>query len=331
MNARKELIQRLAIKRRRKLGELSDEAFGELEIAVREDPLKFIDDNEEDAFLLVTKALERHDESRQNDDFLDDDQYAQARTQRLKALLAASKQALAIDESCLDARLLGILASDRSQEETFGELLALHEETTRDLGEIPMSAAGDAWADVFVRPRLRVQAALARTAINTARFRKAQDLCLDLLARAPLDVLGARFTCALAMARLEDEDGFDWLDAREGRHGNAWFHLGRAILMYKLGRIPAARRALRGYDRLCTGGAYLILQPMYVDAYLPDRPVFESGSFEESLLCTHEADPIISDIPDFPAWASAQTGFLASAQSFCKRNGFEWRDWNEQL
>ena len=330
MNARKELIQRLAIKRRRKLGELSDEAFSELELAVREDPLHFVDDDEESAFALIVQALERHDEARHDDDLLDDEQYAQARQRRLKALASACKQALEMDTACLDARLLSILAYDYSQEDTFGNLLAMQKETMDELGEIPVPAAGDAWADVFVRPRLRLQAALARTAINTARFRMAQDYCLDLLTHAPLDALGARFTCALAMVRLEDEDGFDWLDAREGRHGNAWFHLSRVILMYKLGRMPAARRALRGYDQLCTGGAYLVLQPMYVDTYLPDRPSFEPGSFEESLLATHEADPIISDIPDFPAWASMQTDFLASAQGFCKRNGFDWRNWEDQ-
>ena len=86
MNARKELIQRLAIKRRRKLGELSDEAFSELELAVREDPLHFVDDDEESAFALIVQALERHDEARHDDDLLDDEQYAQARQRRLKAL-----------------------------------------------------------------------------------------------------------------------------------------------------------------------------------------------------------------------------------------------------
>ena len=86
-----------------------------------------------------------------------------------------------MDTACLDARLLSILAYDYSQEDTFGNLLAMQKETMDELGEIPVPAAGDAWADVFVRPRLRLQAALARTAINTARFRMAQDYCLDLL------------------------------------------------------------------------------------------------------------------------------------------------------
>lgn len=329
MNAHKELVRRLALKRRRSLGSMSDEAFKELELAVQADPASFVDDNEEQAFLLVARALDAHANSRKDDDLLDDEQYAKERERRNKALVKACQNALALDDDCVDAQTLQLLASDIPQNALFELFSDAHENLTKEQGEIAIPAAGDAWANVFARPRLRLQAALARTCINTTRFRMAADYCADLMARAPLDALGARYTCALAMARLEDEEGFNWLDAREGRHGNAWFHLSRVLLLYKLGRVSAARRALRGFDQLCMGGAYLLLQPMYVDTYLPDRPPFEPGSFEESMLCIYEADPVVSDTPDFAAWASDQPGFLASAQGFCSRNGFEWRDWNE--
>lgn len=329
MKGREELIQRLAFKRRRQLGSLSDEAYRELELAVRANPAEFIDDDEEQAFALVVGALDRFAQAHHDDDLLDDEQYLQTRQRRNEALADACKQALAVDPECVDATLVAMLGSDQSQDTLFEMLYNDHNALVANKGSIAVPAAGDAWADVFLRPRLRLQAALARTCINVSRFRMAADLCCDLLAKAPLDALGARFTCALAFARLEDEQGFDWLDARESRHGNAWFHLSRVLLMYKLGRIPAARRALRGFDQLCTGGAYLLLQPIFVDTYLPDRPDFEPGSFEESMLCVHEADPLITDVPDFAAWACDQPGFLTSAQDFCARNGFEWRNWDE--
>ena len=329
MNAHKELVDRVALKRRQKLGPMSDEAFSELELAVRNDPQKFVDDNEEQAFALVAQALARYEESRRDDDLLDDEQFAQARDRRIGALVSACLQALELDENCLDAAVIATLAGDDPQNLIFENLCALNDAAKEREGSVAPSVTGDAWTNVFLRPRLRAQAALSRACIHTARFRMAIDECTSLLAKAPLDAVGARFTCALAMARLEDEDGFNWLDARESRHGNAWFHLSRAILMYKLGRIPAARRALKGFDQLCRGGAYLLLQPMFVDLYLPDRPAFAPGSFEETMLATHEADPIIADVPDFAAWACEVPGFLASAQDFCARNGFEWHDWNE--
>ena len=325
MNARDELVHRLSIKRSRKLGSLSKEAFAELELAVREDPSNFVDDVEEQAFSVIAQALARYEESRHDDDLLDDEQYLAARETRMRRISAACTQALGLDEQCVDARLIMVLASDVTPDEQTGMLLGLDKQLEQDFGPIEPGAAGDAWADVFVRPRLRVRAALARACVDTARFTMARSNCEDLLALAPLDTLGARFTYALTLARLEDEEGFNWLDAREKRKGNAWFHLSRALLMYKLGRMPAARRALRGYDRLCAGGAYILLQPIFVDTYIPDRPAFEPGSFAEAMLAAHEAEPIIADTPDFVGWASQQPGFYDSAVAYCERNGLDWR------
>lgn len=325
MNAREELVRRLAIKRSRTLGSLSKEAFAELELAVRENPAGFVDDGEEEAFLIVAKALARYEESRHDDDLLDDEQYMAARDTRMRRVSAACQKALELDDNCTDARLIMLLATDVAPDELVGMLLDLNKGMEEATGPIEPGVAGDAWADVFARPRLRVRAALARTCLDTARYAMARSHCEDLLALAPLDSLGARYTYALALARLEDEDGFEWLDAREKRKGNAWFHLSRALLMYKLGRMPAARRALRGYDRLCEGGAYILLQPIYVDTYLPDRPAFEPGSFAEAMLAAHEAEPIIADTPDFAGWAAEQPGFYDSAIAYCERNGMDWR------
>lgn len=328
MIERKELISRLALKRRRKLGSLSDEAFAELELAVQRDPSSFVDDSEEEALWHVATAIDRYHQSRSNDDLLDDEQYAQERTRRFALLSRAAEEALSMDEDCVDALLLRAITRPEAFDAQLDELLSAEKDVREREGEIPRNAAGDAWADVFCRPRLRLENYIAHTCLITARYRMAVDRSCDLLTKAPLDMLGARFTCALAMARLEDEQGFDWLDARDGRHGNAWMHLGRAILMYKLGRMPAARRALRGYDNLCTGGAYAMLQPVFVDVYVTSRPKFTPGTFEETMLAVHEADPVICDVPDFAAWACDQPGFLASAQDYCQRNGFEWRDWS---
>ena len=326
MNAQEELIRRLSIKRSRQLGSLSQEAFAELELAVRERPQDFVDDDAEQAFATIAQALVRYEESRHDDDLLDDEQFLAARASRLARLTASCNEALELDERCIDARLLALLAADYAPDEMMGSLLELDRWLEETEGAIESGATGDAWADIFARPRLRVKAALARTCLDTARFSMARTYCEDLLAMAPLDTLGARFTYVLVLARLEDEEGFEWLDARERRKGNAWFHLSRVILMYKLGRIPAARRALRGYDQLCTGGAYILLQPILMDTYMPDRPSFETGSFMESMLAAHEAEPIIADVPDFVAWACDQPGFYDSAVAYCQANGFDWRE-----
>lgn len=330
MIGEEELVRRLALKRRRQLGTLSEEAYAELELAVRADPTRFVDDGEEEAFALVVRTLAQLEERRHDDDLLDDRQYGEERERRLKILETACEQALAADENCLDAAVLLVLSHDLLPDATLEALAELERNANERLGRLEAHVSGDAWTDVFARPRMRLTDTVARTCLCTACYRMARERSLDLLSKAPLDALGARLTCALAMARLEDEEGFLWLDAKEGhRGGNAWFHLGRAILMYKLGRMSAARRALRGYDQLCTGGAYALLQPVFVDTYLPDRPPFVAQSFNEAVLAVHEADPIIADVPDFAAWACDQPGFLDSAQAYAYRNGLDWREWGE--
>ncbi|MGN0055886.1 MAG: hypothetical protein ACI360_05585 [Atopobiaceae bacterium] len=326
MNANEELIQRLTLKRRRKLGGLSDQASKELELAVRKDPASFVDDDAERAFYIVTQALARHHASVADDDVRDDDSYAQERERRNQQLMDACNQALTLDVGCVDALLLRALLPDYSASHVFDHVNDL-DKTLQD-GDGPLTAgvSGDAWTNVFVRPRLRVAAALARSCIDTARFGMAERRCRTLLEISPLDQMGARYTLALTLARMEDEDGFNRLDALFSHHGNAWFHLSRVILMYKLGRMSAARRALRGFDQLCLGGTYTLLQPFYVERYLPDRPDFKPGSFDESVYAVYEADPIIADMPEFVHWAVDQPGILASAHDFADRNGFDWHD-----
>ena len=343
MDAHEELVLRLAEKRRRKL-DLSQSGSVELVLAVRENPGKFVDDPVEEAFGIVAQALERYEESHRNDDFLSDEDFMAERKRRLERMRGDCERALAVDDGCTDARLLSVLARDEEPDALLDLLLDIERDVANQglalsdadaVGTTPTSlgSAGagpatggsvDAWSDVFSRPYLRVQAAVARTCLDTARYRMANAEGQRLLAEARSDALGARHTCALALARLEDEEGFDELDSRFGRRGDSWAHLGRVILLYKLGRMGAARRALAGFDRLCEGGIYALLRPVMADTYMPDRPLAEPYSFEEAVLAVHEADPIVVDVPDLPAWTEAQPGMRESAMSFARKSGFDW-------
>ena len=324
MNAIDELVLRCARKRREKLGDLSDDGYAELIRAVRENPTKFVDDDEEQAFLELGRALGRVESSSADDDLLDDDAYLRERRKRLDRLSSDCDLICSIDPRCLDARLVRTLAQDKNPDETLDDLMGIDGEVTAELGPIVLPMSQDAWDDVFSRPRLRLAAAISRTLLETARYRMAEKACASLMDLSPADALGARLTCSLALARLEDEAGFDALDARFGRVGNAWSHLARVLLLYKLDRLPAASRALRGFDGLCQGGAYLLLRPCYVDTYLPDRPAVKPGSFEEATLAVHEADPIVVDTPDFVSWAGSQPGFSRSAERFADAGGYDW-------
>ena len=88
--------------------------------------------------------------------------------------------------------------------------------------------------------------------------------------------------------------------------------------------MAAARRALRGFDGLCAGGAYALLRPTFVDVYLPDRPEVAPCSFEECLMAVREAEPIVADTPELIAWCQDQDWFVASARSFAERRDLDW-------
>lgn len=319
MNAWEELIRRCAHRRREKIGGLSDQAFDELVLAVRENVEGFVDHPSERALLVLARALDAYRASCRNDDLLDDNAYEAERARRLGALHRECALALSIDGESLDARLLEALSADQNPDDLLGALLGIEKSFSSD--EPP---AGDAWDDVFYRPHLRLRAAVARTCLDTARYRMAESAALSVMDASPADPLGARHTHMLACARLEDESGFDAVCARFSRQESAWSHLARVLLLYKLDRMSAARRALRGYDELCQGGAYALLRPTYVEIYLPDRPEVGACGFEECMFAVREAEPIIADVPDFIGWCQGFDWFVASARRFAEKSDLDW-------
>lgn len=318
-----ERVLRLAAKRARELGELSPGAYEELALSVQEDPDAFMADDEERAFAVMARAQEALAASRRQDEFLSDGQYEEALARRLKAMGAQSAEALQLDPGCVDAALVQALARPMDSPDRVRALRELDQGFSPNALAVP-EGAQSLWDDVFARPMIRLKAALARTAFEAAFFSQARDLSIQILDVTPDDPLGMRYTCAMALARLEDEKGFDALDARFGRRGNAWSNLARSLMLFKLDRLPAARRALNGFLRLNDGAAYALLRPCYVEPYLPDRPQVEPGSYLEALLAVHEADPIVVDAPDFVDWCSDQPGVLEAASTFAQANGYDW-------
>ena len=324
MNLREELVERLARRRNAELGGLSPAAYAELVLAVREDPHAYMTHPSDEAFEAIVGAVGQVLASRNDDEWRDDDEFLKERTARMARLANVCARTVDAHPESLHARLVHVLACDLEPDDQLDALLALERDVEVERGALVAPESGDAWHDVFLHGRLRLLACIARTCLDGARYRMAARYGEMLLAASPEDVLGARHTIALCHARLEDEESFEALDARFGRRGDSWQQLGRVLLFYKLGRMAAARRALRGFASLCEGGPYALLRPVMVDTYLPDRPDAEPYSFAEVTIAVHEADPIICDVPDFCSWAAAQDGFEQQAMAYAERNGFGW-------
>ncbi len=323
MDAREELIGRICNRRRAEIGDLSAEAFEELRLAVAGDPKQFVDTPEEAAYLALGTTLGTYEASRHDDDLLDDEEYMKRRTARLAKLAQAAQAAAETCPTCTDALLIAAIAEDKNPDELLDALLGIERELYP--AGVPQEAFGlDDAAGIAARPWLRLKAAIARTCLAGARSKMAIAAAEEVFGVDPADAPGARYTAAIAYARLEDAAGFDALDARSGYRGNTWSNLARVILQYKLGRMSAARRALRGFDDLSEAGAYALLRPCFVELYLPDRPQAAAGSLEEALMAVHEADPTIVDVPDFIRWAESQEWLLAHAQSYAEKRDLEW-------
>lgn len=326
---REELLERIALHRAEKLGGLSSSALDELRVAVRKDPDSYLEDAGDQDFSRLIDALDAFDQVRHDAEFLDDDDaYQKACDRGLEKLESACRGIMDGGRSvCLDASSMEAILRSKDLDGSLPKLTGLVDLISRtgSLFPQPGTVEGtDAWDDVMMRPALRLVDTVACIQAESGRYRHARETCEWLLSMSPSDGVGARYTLAIALARLEDEAALDELDARFGRQGNAWMHLARTLLLFKLDRIPAARRALRGYASLCRGGAYALLRPTYVEPYLPTRPPFEPGSFEEATIAVHECDPVIMDTPDFLGWAGGQDGFAEQARRFARENDLDW-------
>lgn len=322
MRAFEELCLRCARRHEQEHGTLSEQGFVELLAAVVQDLPTFATHPEDKAFWELSRAIERFERDLDGDDLLDDDEFMAHSEERRQAMVESCRSISEACPECLDAQTVSILLSSGSPDEVLDRLIALDDGMEPIFPSMDVMMGGSAWDDVFLRPQLRLMDAIARACLETARFRMAVGVCEEILELCRRDEMGTHHTMELALVRLEEEDRFYFLSQRYEQ--DAWYYLANALLLYKLDRLPAARRALNGLAKQCHGGAYALLRPVFVESYLPDRPSYDPGSFEEAVLAVHEADPIVVDTPDFINWASAQPGFSEAARSFAEREGFDW-------
>lgn len=180
-------------------------------------------------------------------------------------------EACELDPLCFDAQRM--LASSRLtssdarlqalQDAQERVLTTCQEQATTWDGQLNHADTDLVWS-VAMGPALRWLHAMAEEALVCGRNRLAADLCEKLLALDANDTSDARFTLAIALAKLEDDEGMDKLLARyplysKGRPvDDAWVLLAQIALaharlslgeMYKLiqkltKRYPGATRAL---------------------------------------------------------------------------------------
>lgn len=276
----------------------------------------------------------------QLEDVIDDEEFMRKETQLFQNARTELFKIWHTDRFCVDAQLVDIQLSQASLDAQLNDLMKLESQTREHLernargfdedapGFWNASQLGDMTPADATRTSpdmigwLHTLEVISQTCIASARYKPAMRYA-RMVMRAEGYPNHAEGTLLLALARLEDEDGF-FQAAREigaDAASNPWFLLGRTLLLYKLGRKKAAQRALREFSNRCDGGAFFLLNPTYLAPYLPVRPE-PRESWDLAHQAVWEADGIIMDVPDFTLWAASIDGIDAASERFADRNGF---------
>lgn len=321
--------------------ELTDAGRALVHDEIARDPERFAATDH--ARLLVAYAR-AHDELMRELDRLEDvpdEEFEQKCVQLFGRARVQMHDLWRADEGLVDARLVDIQLAEVPLDACLSDMLALEKHVRERLaasrpGFSPeleglwedaalangMSAEELTSTDPEVIGWLHVVEALSQGCIFTARYRAAATYARQVMRAAGYPNIAVG-TLLLALARLEDEDGF-FEAVRAGGDGVEdlpWFLLGRTILLYKLGQRRSARRALRDFANRCEGGAFFLLNPTYRNPYLPVRPPVREA-WELSHQAVWEADGIIADTPDFAVWAEGVEGIREISEDFALRNGF---------
>ncbi len=276
---------------------------------------------------------------------LGDEEFETERGRLFDEMRVALADICASDRFCFDARLLSTLLADSSLDDCLSDLMKL-EATERDY--LRQSVAGfDTEAPAYWKPSalengataasltvscpemvawLHTLEALDQLSLASARYRAAAGYA-ERVMRAEGYRNRAVGTVLLCRARLEDEDGFFELarnnpETPDGPLENSpWYLLGRTLLLYKAGKKKPAKRALLDFVSRCDGAAYFLLNPTYMNPYLPVRPE-PRESWDLPRMALWEADAIIADTPEFARWAESIDGVSETADAFARKWGF---------
>lgn len=166
-------------------------------------------------------------------------------------------EALSLDVTCYDALRMKAAADSISFDsyhaflaERANEVVAHCEKRRDQAGGVADGERARLAADLAMRPCLRWLATQAEQSLICGRNREALRVTQRMLELDPTDAADARFTAALAYAKLEDEADLDALASRTFASAHrapddGWMQLARVALAHKAHDLARARSALQ--------------------------------------------------------------------------------------
>ena len=292
--------------------ELTDAARDLVHNDVSVNPHKYAQTEHAQA-LLSYAGVHRHllDELHRIEDMGSDEEFEQTRNRLFDDMRDELLKIVRVDALAVDAQLLAIILADTPVDACLGDLMKL-EATTADYlqqsvpgfdMEAPHYWANKVLADGVTAADLTVSEpaligwlhtleAISQLCLASARYRAAANYSRRVL-KAEGYPTRAAGTVLLALARLEDEDGFfalaHQLEEQMGAdalENSPWYLLARTILLFKTNKMrPATRSAARVCQPL-RGRRVLLAESHVPDTVpsLPARATRSLGSFASGSL-----------------------------------------------
>lgn len=237
-------------------------------------------------------------------------------------------EALSLDGFCHDAVRMRFAGTHPSFENSYDflregareVLAACREQAAREAAGASVERAHLA-AEIAMRPCYRWMASLAEKALICGRNRACIQLAHELLELDPADSADVRFTCALAYAKLEDEQGLDAFAAKNAQlergigAEDAWMLLSRCALAYKRRDFDGARVQLHRIIENYPHAALNLIDQKELPEGVFSRLAVGPGSEDELVLAISEAAVLLLDgrYP-FGAWVEEEARRLATPQ-----------------
>lgn len=237
-------------------------------------------------------------------------------------------EAVALDAACHDAVRMRFAGTRPTFEKSYDFLREGADEVLASCREQAKAAAADASserahlaAEIAMRPYYRWMASLAEKALICGRNRLCIKMAKDLLELDPADTADVRFTCSLAYAKLEDEQGLDAFSAKNAQlergigAEDAWTLLSRCSLAYKRRDYERARAQLRKITENYPHAVVNLADQKELPEGIFARLAVAPGSEDELILAISEGTVLLMDgrYP-FGAWIESEVRAFATPQ-----------------
>jgi hypothetical protein len=255
------------------------------------------------------------------------------------------EEAISLDPLCHDAVRMDAAARCPSFESYYDFLVSNEPEVRAHCIEAHEKARLDAseeraemLAHLALWPYLRWQAMIASKALICGRNREAIRICLDLFDLDPTDSADARFTAALAYAKLEDEQGLDQFELRCRRlrrphtPPDGWLLLARLSLAFRRRDLPRARQLISRLIELYPHALTILAQQRELPDGVFARLAVPPFSEDELVLAVSEATVLTQEGRDSLGHGTLGTWLLEECLSLASREELDQlRDLVEEL